>query len=64
LKSDIYNEVISIMQDGCEKHKEVIVEDIKIITDMLLWGDKHEDTFFEYKHTSSTFRKITIYLPF
>jgi len=52
------------MQDGCEKHKEVIVEDIKIITDMLLWGDKHEDTFFEYKHTSSTFRKITIYLPF
>jgi dsDNA-binding SOS-regulon protein len=46
--SDIYQKILGFSKTLSIKNKDKMIDKIKQFTEFQIWGDQHDDTFFEY----------------
>jgi hypothetical protein len=44
---DAYQEILKASVDINDKNKDSLVERLRNLTEMIIWGEKHDETFME-----------------
>lgn len=45
--SKIFKEFVEVVAEYTDELKSILIEDIKLLVDMFIWGDKNNDEVFE-----------------